>query len=106
MNRDEMKEWVKRETDQMDETVDNYVKLKRLEIEQKRYELEERRAKEQAKKDRIDMILKHVINVGTAGVTAGITWKAFKLGLKFEEEGSFTTTTMRNFMNKNMFKFK
>lgn len=89
-----------------EDEVEDYVKLERLKIEERRLELEERRVKEQLKKDKIDLILKHTLTLFGIGVTTFTTIFLFNEGMCFEKTETFRSTTMRNFMSKNLLKIK
>lgn len=57
---------------------------------------------QQAKDERIDRIVKHVLTGLSIGSSIGLTvWGTFKT-LKFEETGTITTSAGRNFI-KNLF---
>lgn len=89
-----------------EDEVEDYVKLERLKIEERRLELEEHKVKEQLKKDKIDLILKHTLTLFGIGVTTFTTIFLFREGMYFEKEDTFRSTTMRNFMSKNTLKLK
>lgn len=54
----------------------------------------------QAKDERLDRIVKNIISVAGIVLPIGLTIWGTKTSLKFEEEGTVTTTIGRGFINK------
>lgn len=84
--------------------IDREIQLRQLEIdsldkEDSRKTENEFKAK-QLKDGRIDRIIGYVINVAGIVIPVVVTIWGTKVSLKFEEEGTITTTAGRNFFGK------
>lgn len=99
-------QYVKVGTEEYDRMVDNLIKVKRLELEQEKNEVDAKMKEHQKKRDNLDLVLKHGLTLLGIGVTTFTTIFLFGEGMQFEKEESFRSTTMRNFMSKNFFKLK
>ena len=93
-------------TEEYERMVDCIIKMERLELDAKKSELEESRMKQQRRRDILDLALKHLTNIGLGVGTIFTTLFIFAQGTYFEKENTFTSTMMRNFMSKNLFKLK
>ena len=98
-------------TDEHRATVDSVVKLMDRAIElEKLADAAEEKEKDrkfdndlklkQAKDERLDRIVKNIISVAGIVLPIGLTIWGTKTSLKFEEEGTVTTTIGRGFINK------
>ncbi len=93
-------------TEEYDRMVDNLIKVKRLELEQERNREDAKMKEHQRKRDNLDLVLKHGLTVVGIGVTTLTTIFLFNEGMCFEKTETFRSTTMRNFMSKNLLKIK
>ena len=84
--------------------MDRVIEMEKIDIEhQERIETrdEENQFKmEQMKEDRKDRIIKNILSAAGIIIPVGVTIWGTKISLKFEEEGTITTTAGRNFINK------
>lgn len=98
-------------TDKHKATVDSVTKLmdRAIELEKLKAAAEEKENDrkfenelklKQAKDERLDRIVKNVISVAGIVTTIGLTVWGTKTSLKFEEEGTITTTIGRGWINK------
>ena len=98
-------------TDEHKATVDSVVKLMDRAIElEKLADAAEEKEKDrkfdndlrlkQAKDERLDRIVKNIISAAGIVLPIGLTIWGTKTSLKFEEEGTVTTTIGRGFINK------
>lgn len=80
--------------------VDYEESKERLEMERKQAELDEELKVKQYKKDRLVSFLK--LGIDACGIVFPLMFYAswMKRGFKFEQEGTFTSTTFRNLFNK------
>lgn len=91
-------------TDVVTKLIDREVELRKLEIE--RIErIESRKADEefktkQMKENRVDRIIGYVITVAGIVIPVFVTVWGTKVSLKFEEEGTITTSAGRNFFSR------
>ena len=88
------------DSDEKAKAVENLTKLHKLKIDEAKVELE-RQTKDDEKKHRF---IKLGVDVGLVGV--GLVFNHYwrKKGFKFEEEGTFTSNTLREIMRSNPFK--
>ncbi len=91
-------------TDVVTKLIDREIELRRLEIEHQE-KVESRKAEDefklkQMKENKIDRIIGYAINVAGILVPVIVTVWGTKVSLKFEEEGTITTTAGRNFLNR------
>lgn len=94
----------KASVDAVTKLIDREVELRKLEIEHQE-RLESRKAEEelklkQMKEGRVDRIIGYVINVAGIVIPVIVTVWGTKVSLKFEEEGTITTSAGRNFFSR------
>lgn len=98
-------------TDEHRATVDSVAKLMDRAIELEKLDAESQEKEKdrkfdtdlklkQAKDERLDRIVKNIISVAGIVLPIGLTIWGTKTSLKFEEEGTVTTTIGRGFINK------
>lgn len=90
--------------DGLTKLIDRDIELRRLEIERQE-KIEVRKAEDefktkQLRDNRIDKIIGYVVNVAGIVIPVVVTIWGTKVSLKFEEEGTITTTAGRNFFGK------
>lgn len=90
--------------DSVTKLIDREVELRKIEVE-RLDKIESRKAEDefkakQMKDNRIDKIIGYVVNVAGIVIPVVVTIWGTKVSLKFEEEGTITTTAGRNFFNK------
>ena len=90
--------------DGLTKLIDREISLRQLEIERQE-KVEGRKTEDefklkQMRDNRIDRILGYVINVAGIVIPVVVTIWGTKVSLKFEEEGTITTTAGRNFFGK------
>ena len=84
--------------------IDREIELRKLEIEHQE-KVESRKAEDelklkQIKENRVDRIIGYVINVAGIVVPVIVTIWGTGVTLRFEQEGTVTTTAGRNFFNR------
>lgn len=94
----------KASVDVVTKLIDREVELRKLEIERLE-KLESRKADEefklkQMKENKVDRIIGYVINVAGIVIPVIVTVWGTKVSLKFEEEGTITTSAGRNFFSR------
>lgn len=94
--------------DAVTKLIDREAELRRIEVDRLE-KIESRKADEefkakQIKENRIDKIIGYVVNVAGIVVPVVVTIWGTKVSLKFEEEGTITTTAGRNFFSRMFFK--
>lgn len=94
----------KASVDAVTKLIDREVELRKLEIEHQE-RLESRKAEEelklkQMKEGKVDRIIGYVINVAGIVIPVIVTVWGTKVSLKFEEEGTITTSAGRNFFSR------
>lgn len=90
--------------DGLTKLIDREIELRRLEIERQE-KVESRKTDDefklkQLRDTRIDRIIGYVVNVAGIVIPVVVTIWGTKVSLKFEEEGTITTTAGRNFFGK------
>ena len=90
--------------DGLTKLIDREIELRRLEIERQE-KVESRKTDDefklkQLRDTRIDRIIGYVANVAGIVIPVVVTIWGTKVSLKFEEEGTITTTAGRNFFGK------
>ena len=90
--------------DAVTKLMDREVELRKLEIERME-KIESRKADEdfkqkQMKENRVDRIIGYVITVAGIVIPVVVTVWGTKVSLKFEEEGTITTSAGRNFFSR------
>ena len=80
-------------TDGMTKIADRIIEIEKIEAEQALKE-------KQAKTDKLDKVCRVGVEVLKTAVMVGVGIWAFKASIKFEEEGTFTTTGGRNIVNQ------
>lgn len=91
-------------TDVVTKLIDRGVELRKLEIEHQE-KIESRKADEefktkQMKENKVDRIIGYVITVAGIVIPVIVTVWGTKVSLKFEEEGTITTSAGRNFFSR------
>lgn len=90
--------------DSVAKLMDRAIELEKLEAAAKEREQDRKFENElklkQAKDERLDRIVKNCISVAGIVLPIGLTIWGTKTSLKFEEEGTITTTIGRGFINK------
>ena len=91
-------------TDIVTKFIDREVELRKLEIERQE-KIECRKADEefkakQMKENKVDRIIGYVITVAGIVIPVIVTVWGTKVSLKFEEEGTITTSAGRNFFSR------
>lgn len=94
--------------DSVTKLIDREVELRKIEVDRLE-KIESRKADEeykakQIKENRIDKIIGYVVNVAGIVIPVVVTIWGTKVSLKFEEEGTITTTAGRNFFSRMFFK--
>lgn len=94
--------------DSVTKLIDREVELRKIEVDRLE-KIESRKADEeykakQIKENRIDKIIGYVVNVTGIVIPVVVTIWGTKVSLKFEEEGTITTTAGRNFFSRMFFK--
>lgn len=94
--------------DAVTKLIDRKNELRRIEVDriektESRKADEEYKAK-QIKENRIEKIVGYVVNVAGIVIPVVVTIWGTKVSLKFEEEGTITTTAGRNFFSRLFFK--
>lgn len=94
----------KASVDAVTKLIDRATELRKLEIEHQE-RLESRKAEgelklKQMKEDKVDRIIGYVINVAGIVIPVIVTVWGTKVSLKFEEEGTITTSAGRNFFSR------
>lgn len=94
----------KASVDAVTKLIDREVELRKLEIEHQE-RLESRKAEEelklkQMKEGKVDRIIGYVITVAGIVIPVIVTVWGTKVSLKFEEEGTITTSAGRNFFSR------
>ena len=90
--------------DAVTKLIDREAELRRIEVDRLE-KIESRKADEefkakQIKENRIEKIIGYVINVAGIVIPVVVTIWGTKVSLKFEEEGTVTTTAGRNFFSR------
>ena len=90
--------------DGLTKLIDRDIELRRLELERQE-KVEDRKVDndfklKQMRDTRIDRIIGYVVNVAGIVIPVVVTIWGTKVSLKFEEEGTITTTAGRNFFGK------
>ena len=90
--------------DGLTKLIDQEIELRRLEIERQE-KIESRKNDDefklkQLRDTRIDRIIGYAVNVAGIVIPVAVTIWGTKVSLKFEEEGTITTTAGRNFFGK------
>lgn len=90
--------------DGLTKLIDREIELRRLEIERQE-KVESRKTEDefklkQLRDTRIDRIIGYMVNVAGIVIPVVVTIWGTKVSLKFEEEGTITTTAGRNFFGK------
>lgn len=90
--------------DGLTKLIDREISLRQLELE-RQDKIEGRKAEDefklkQMKENRVEKIIGYVINVAGIVIPVVVTIWGTKVSLKFEEEGTITTTAGRNFFGK------
>ncbi len=90
--------------DSIGKLMDRAIELEKLEAATQEKETDRKFDNElklkQAKDERLDRIVKNIISVAGIVLPIGLTIWGTKTSLKFEEEGTVTTTIGRGFINK------
>lgn len=94
----------KASVDAVTKLIDRAAELRKLEIEHQE-RLESRKAEgelklKQMKEDKVDRIIGYVVNVAGIVIPVIVTVWGTKVSLKFEEEGTITTSAGRNFFSR------
>lgn len=87
-------------TKEYDSTVDGLAKLMDRMIEIDKLNIEHDEKEDLAKEERIDRIIKHILNAASFILPTLVTVWGVKASFKFEEEGTITTMMGRGFINK------
>ena len=90
--------------DGLTKLIDRDIEMRRLELERQE-KIEGRKTEDefklkQMRDTRIDRIIGYVVNVAGIVIPVVVTIWGTKVSLKFEEEGTITTTAGRNFFGK------